>query len=132
MGLLGALLPLQAPRHRGVAARANAGTRIRTVDKKIVHRLQGRRIDFPFQKNIHQLPQAEFIDCLHDLYFARSSAAPAGQRAPETQLQGDALGSLRPGHREQVPRPLQRKALRLRPGARSIRDAMGRFFPTRT
>lgn len=26
-------------------------------------------IDFPFQKNIHQLPQNEFIDCLHDLHF---------------------------------------------------------------
>ena len=26
-------------------------------------------VDFPFQKNIHQLPQQEFIDCLYDLYF---------------------------------------------------------------
>ena len=25
-------------------------------------------IDFPFQKNIHQLPQQEFIDCLVDLF----------------------------------------------------------------
>ncbi len=29
----------------------------------------GALVDFPFQKNIHQLPQAEFIDCLVDLYF---------------------------------------------------------------
>lgn len=29
----------------------------------------GRYIDFPFQKNIHQLPKEEFIDCLYDLYF---------------------------------------------------------------
>jgi protoporphyrinogen oxidase len=28
-----------------------------------------RLIDFPFQKNIHQLPKDEFIDCLYDLYF---------------------------------------------------------------
>ncbi len=26
-------------------------------------------IDFPFQKNIHQLPREDFIDCLVDLYF---------------------------------------------------------------
>ena len=26
-------------------------------------------IDFPFQKNIHQLPKEDFIDCLYDLYF---------------------------------------------------------------
>ena len=27
-----------------------------------------RLIDYPFQMNIHQLPQQEFIDCLYDLY----------------------------------------------------------------
>lgn len=32
----------------------------------------GRYIDFPFQKNIHQLPQNEFIDCLYDLFFKES------------------------------------------------------------
>ena len=26
-----------------------------------------RLIDYPFQMNIHQLPQQEFIDCLYDL-----------------------------------------------------------------
>ena len=30
---------------------------------------KGNYIDFPFQKNIHQLPKEEFIDCLYDLYF---------------------------------------------------------------
>ncbi len=40
-----------------------------------------RTIDFPFQRNIHQLPQAEFLRCLHDLYFVAGSAAP-GARAP--------------------------------------------------
>jgi protoporphyrinogen oxidase len=28
-----------------------------------------RYIDYPFQKNIHQLEKQEFIDCLYDLYF---------------------------------------------------------------
>ena len=30
---------------------------------------QGTELDFPFQKNIHQLPHDEFIECLYDLYF---------------------------------------------------------------
>jgi len=29
----------------------------------------GTYVDFPFQKNIHQLPQQDFIDCLYDLFF---------------------------------------------------------------
>lgn len=28
-------------------------------------------IDFPFQKNIHQLDKEEFIECLYDLYFKK-------------------------------------------------------------
>lgn len=28
-----------------------------------------RMIDYPFQKNIHQLPQDEFVDCLYDLFI---------------------------------------------------------------
>jgi protoporphyrinogen oxidase len=30
---------------------------------------KNKYIDFPFQKNIHQLQKEEFIDCLYDLYF---------------------------------------------------------------
>src|SRR6266567_2886046 len=26
-------------------------------------------IDFPFQKNIHQLPKEDLIDCIYDLHF---------------------------------------------------------------
>src|SRR6476620_5763319 len=48
------------------------GQRVRTVDKRSFISYAGRQIDFPFQKNIHQLPQNEFIDCLVDLYFARA------------------------------------------------------------
>jgi len=32
-----------------------------------------RYIDFPFQKNIHQLEQQEFIDCLYDLFSASNT-----------------------------------------------------------
>jgi protoporphyrinogen oxidase len=49
------------------------GQRIRVVERKNFIAYKGRFIDYPFQKNIHQLPQDEFIDCLHDVYFARSS-----------------------------------------------------------
>ncbi len=34
---------------------------------------KGQYVDFPFQKNIHQLPKDEFIDCLYDLYFKSES-----------------------------------------------------------
>ena len=32
-------------------------------------RLAGVDVDFPFQKNIHQLPHEQFLTCLVDLYF---------------------------------------------------------------
>jgi protoporphyrinogen oxidase len=60
------------------------GQRIRAVEKKSFIAYKGRFIDFPFQKNIHQLPQDEFIDCLHDVYFARSSDANAANAANAT------------------------------------------------
>ena len=59
------------------------GQRIRVVEKKTFIAYKGRLVDFPFQKNIHQLPQDEFIDCLHDLYFARSSDVKRDRPAPE-------------------------------------------------
>lgn len=31
----------------------------------------GKYIDFPFQKNIHQLEKEEFIDCLYDLFIEK-------------------------------------------------------------
>lgn len=38
------------------------------VDKYTQIRYKDRLVDFPFQKNIHQLPYEEFIDCLCDLF----------------------------------------------------------------
>jgi protoporphyrinogen oxidase len=40
-----------------------------TVSKRTQIYYKGHYIDFPFQKNIHQLDKAEFIDCLYDLFF---------------------------------------------------------------
>ena len=45
--------------------------RLVSVEKQTFIKYLERYIDFPFQKNIHQLPQQEFIDCLVDLFRDR-------------------------------------------------------------
>ncbi len=52
------------------------GQSIRTVKKRSFISFANRWVDFPFQKNIHQLPQPDFIECLYDLYFAQTSPKP--------------------------------------------------------
>jgi protoporphyrinogen oxidase len=42
---------------------------VETIVKSSGVLFDGVRIDFPFQKNIHQLPKEHFLACLHDLYF---------------------------------------------------------------
>ena len=39
-----------------------------TLKKMTQIRYKNKHIDYPFQKNIHQLDKAEFIDCLYDLF----------------------------------------------------------------
>ncbi len=39
-----------------------------TIHKHTQIRYKDRLIDYPFQMNIHQLPQQEFIECLYDLF----------------------------------------------------------------
>jgi protoporphyrinogen oxidase len=63
--------------------------RIVDVVKRAFISYGGRQIDFPFQKNIHQLPQDELIDCLHDLYFARAPRELLGEHAPPVTETGD-------------------------------------------
>lgn len=43
-------------------------TTLRKINKKTQILYKGKYIDFPFQKNIHQLDKEEFIDCLYDLF----------------------------------------------------------------
>ena len=50
------------------------GQEILTVEKQAKILYKGALIDFPFQKNIHQLPKDEFIDCLYDLWFRPETA----------------------------------------------------------
>ncbi len=45
------------------------GQRVLEVAKDSRIWFDGTYVDFPFQKNIHQLPKQDFIDCLVDLYF---------------------------------------------------------------
>ena len=47
----------------------------RVVRKESKIRYRGNDVEFPFQRNIHQLPQAEFIECLVDLYDADQRAS---------------------------------------------------------
>lgn len=48
---------------------------ILTVQKHTQILYKDRHVDFPFQMNIHQLPQEEFIDCLYDLFSIPEGAA---------------------------------------------------------
>ncbi|MGZ6092353.1 MAG: protoporphyrinogen/coproporphyrinogen oxidase [Polyangiales bacterium] len=103
------------------------GQRILTVDKKsfIAHPLPAggsQWIDFPFQKNIHQLPQHEFIDCLHDLYFAGKQAHT------ETNFKEMLYARFGKSIAEKFLIPYNEK-LYATDLAKLDKDAMGRFFP---
>lgn len=98
------------------------GQNIRKVEKKSNIRFAGRDIDFPFQKNIHQLPQQDFIDCLHDLYFARLNP-PA-----ETNFKEMLYARFGRSIAEKFLIPYNEK-LYATDLSTLDRDAMGRFFP---
>ncbi|MBK8695649.1 MAG: NAD(P)-binding protein [Deltaproteobacteria bacterium] len=97
---------------------------IRVVAKKTFIDIDGHTIDFPFQKNIHQLPQQDFIDCLYDLYFARAG----GAQAPETNFKEMLYGRFGRSIAEKFLIPYNEK-LYACDLATLDRDAMGRFFP---
>lgn len=99
------------------------GQEIRTIVKRSTIRYAGLDIDFPFQKNIHQLPRDEFLECLVDLYFRPPATAEGPHSFGEMLYQR--LGT---SITEKFLRPYNEKLYavdleRLDP------DAMGRFFP---
>ncbi|RIY35920.1 LPS biosynthesis protein [Capnocytophaga canis] len=49
-----------------------ASKTLKTVKKVTKIYYKGKYIDFPFQKNIHQLEKQEFIECLYDLFNTES------------------------------------------------------------
>jgi protoporphyrinogen oxidase len=102
--------------------------RIRVVEKKSFIAYKGRWVDFPFQKNIHQLPQDEFIDCLHDLYFARSSDVKRAAPPPERNFKEMLYARFGKSICEKFLVPYNEK-LYACDLATLDRDAMGRFFP---
>lgn len=104
-----------------------AGHPVVTVRKRTFISYKGRRIDFPFQKNIHQLPQPDFIDCLHDLYFAHSGDVPR-PAIGEGNFKEMLLARFGHGICDRFLFPYNEK-LYACDLATLDKDAMGRFFP---
>jgi protoporphyrinogen oxidase len=102
------------------------GQQVRVVQRRSFVDYHGVRMDFPFQKNIHQLPKAEFIECLYDLYFA---AQEKDQTAHAEHSFKDMLYA-RFGRAicEKFLVPYNEKLYACDLG-RLDKDAMGRFFP---
>ena len=80
----------------------------------------GGMIDFPFQKNIHQLPKEDLIDCLYELHFR-----PAGEPENFKEMLYAKFGR---GIAERFLVPYNEK-LYATDLDRLDKDAMGRFFP---
>lgn len=98
------------------------GQDIRTVEKRSFIRYAGRDIDFPFQKNIHQLPKTELVECLVDLYFRpRGDEPPASFKEMLYRRLGAAIT-------EKFLRPYNEKLYAIDLDELDP-DAMGRFFP---
>ncbi len=108
------------------------GQEIRKVVKKSFIHYKGGQIDFPFQKNIHQLPKEEFVDCLYDLYFARAPNELLGKYAKdkpqETNFKEMLYGRFGKSIAEKFLIPYNEK-LYATDLSSLDKDAMGRFFP---
>lgn len=81
-------------------------------------------VDFPFQKNIHQLPKDEFVECLYDLYFRDEEAAGFDP----SSFKGMLYEKFGRGISEKFLVPYNEK-LYACDLEELDRDAMGRFFP---
>jgi protoporphyrinogen oxidase len=103
--------------------------RVRRVNRRSFIDYHGQRIDFPFQKNIHQLPKQELIECLYDLYFAVQDQDHENARQPAADSFKDMLYA-RFGRAicEKFLVPYNEKLYACDLGELD-RDAMGRFFP---
>ncbi len=95
---------------------------VETIMRRSRVRFGEADVDFPFQKNIHQLPRQDFIDCLYDLYFREKDAPP-----PENFLEMLFLRFGR-GIAERFLIPYNEKLYACDLSTLDV-DAMGRFFP---
>jgi protoporphyrinogen oxidase len=94
--------------------------RVRRIVKDSRIQYAGRLIDYPFQRNIHQLPEREFLDCLADLF-----RRPAG---PARNFHEMLVSKFGRGITEKFLAPYNEKVYAT-DLARLDVDAMGRFFP---
>jgi protoporphyrinogen oxidase len=94
---------------------------VRTVQKNARIRYAGGWVDFPFQKNIHQLPFDEFIDCLVGLFEKDDAGEPDSFEAMLYQKFGKGIS-------DRFLVPYNEKLYATRLSALDV-DAMGRFFP---
>ena len=106
--------------------RARIDGPVHTVVKRSKVRVAGVDVDFPFQKNIHQLPRADFLRCLHDLYFR--DEAGAGRTATAGSFKDMLYRRFGRGIAEAFLVPYNEK-LYATDLDRLDQDAMGRFFP---
>lgn len=100
------------------------GQEIATVVKDSRIYYAGELIDFPFQKNIHQLPKDEFVDCLFDLYFRDEAEFDAGAESFKGMLYEKFGRSIAEKFLVPYNEKLYACDLEL-----LDRNAMGRFFP---
>ena len=110
-------------RHAEIEAylRARMDGAVITVQKDARILFKRRLVDFPFQKNIHQLPQEDFIDCLYELYFRPDDDGVGG-------FEGMLHRKFGRGIAERFLVPYNEK-LYACPLSDLDADAMGRFFP---
>jgi len=112
--------------------RARMGDQVvRTVEKRSFVSFDGTRVDFPFQKNIHQLPKADFIECLYDLYMARAPLellGPGARRDPERNFKEMLYARFGRGIAEKFLIPYNEKLYACDLSTLD-KNAMGRFFP---
>ena len=110
--------------------------RHKDIERYLVDRMQGQRvleiakdsriwwkgelIDFPFQKNIHQLPKDDFVDCLVDLYFKEDRPAASFREMLYAKF-GRSIA-------EMFLVPYNEKLYATDLATLDV-DAMGRFFP---
>jgi protoporphyrinogen oxidase len=97
------------------------GQRVRKIEKKSFIDYKGQYVDFPFQKNIHQLPKDELVECLYDLYFRTPEPTDDSFQSMLYARFGRAIC-------EKFLVPYNEKLYATDLG-RLDRDAMGRFFP---
>lgn len=82
---------------------------------------KGDLIDYPFQKNIHQLPKEEFIDCLYDLFYR-------GEESGINNFEDMLYRRFGKSITEKFLKPYNKKLYACDLNTLD-KDAMGRFFP---